>query len=204
MYARTRFSGELFSAQGSWPAAYEKIVNQIGMPECGRLPPGHQPLSPPSQSSDAYHGAMLRFVALWCIAVGRPAFGSVGKAPAPCGTRLSRSLRDYESASAWTTLSFMDQNLCHRVMPRPKLGRSRPTTAATAPATFRWVHLQVVGRKQMAIAADTGYGHGLEDALQGKPQHISFGCSKARPATTCNGLHRRAPDCIDALRHDVH
>jgi len=27
-------------------------------------------------------------------------------------------------------------------MPRPKFGRSRPTTAAAAPATFRMAHLQ--------------------------------------------------------------
>jgi len=66
-------------------------------------------------------------------------------------------------------------------MPRPKFGRSRPTTAATAPAAFGSVHLQVVEREQMAIAADLGYGHGLEDTFQGKAHHIGFGCSKARP-----------------------
>jgi len=33
----------------------------------------------------------------------------------------------------------------------------------------------------MAITAEIGYGHGLEDTLQGKADHISFGCSKARP-----------------------
>ena len=67
------------------------------------------------------------------------------------------------------------------ISPRPKFGRSRPPTAAAAPATFRWVHLQVVGREQMTIAADIRYGHGVEEALQGKAHHISFGCSKARP-----------------------
>jgi hypothetical protein len=66
-------------------------------------------------------------------------------------------------------------------MPRPKLGRSCPATAATAPATSRLVHLQVIGREQMAITADIGYSHGLEDTFQGKAHHISFGCSKARP-----------------------
>jgi hypothetical protein len=75
----------------------------------------------------------------------------------------------------------MDQNLCRRLLPHPILGRSRPPTAAAAPATFRMVHLQVVGREQMTIAADTGYGHGLEDTFQGKAHDISFGCSKARP-----------------------
>jgi hypothetical protein len=61
------------------------------------------------------------------------------------------------------------------------------------------VHLQVVGREQMAIAADIGYGHGLEDTFQGKAHDISFGCSKARPryhlqrfAPSCTGLPRRA------------
>jgi|SRR5579883_423198 len=64
-----------------------------------------------------------------------------------------------------------------------EFGRSRPTTAAAAPAAFCWVHLQVVGREQMAIAADFGYGHGLEDAFRGKAHHTSFGCFKAGPAT---------------------
>jgi hypothetical protein len=104
-----------------------------------------------------------------------------GKSPAPCESGLSRDLRGYESECPWITLSFMDQNLCRRLMPRPKFGRSRPTTAAAAPTTFRLVHLQVVGREQMAIAADIGYSHGLEDTFQGKAHHISFGCSKARP-----------------------
>jgi len=90
-------------------------------------------------------------------------------------------------------------------MPHPKFGRSLPTTAATAPATFRLIHLQVVGREQMAItadfgasdgslaspsvigreqmamAADRGYGHGLRITLQRKAHHMNFGCSKARP-----------------------
>jgi hypothetical protein len=66
-------------------------------------------------------------------------------------------------------------------MSRPKLRRPRSTTAAAAPATFRMVHLQVVGREQMTVAADFGYGHGLEDAFQGKAHHISFGCFKAGP-----------------------
>ena len=66
-------------------------------------------------------------------------------------------------------------------MPRPEFGRSRPTTAAAAPAALRLVHSQVVGREQMAIAAAVRYGYGLEDAFQGKARHFSFGCSKARP-----------------------
>jgi hypothetical protein len=77
--------------------------------------------------------------------------------------------------------SVMDQNLCRRPMPRPKFGRSRPTAAAAAPATFRLVHLQVVGREQMAIAADMGYGQGLEESLHGEAHQFSFGCSKAGP-----------------------
>src|SRR6185437_7440893 len=87
----------------------------------------------------------------------------VGRAPAPCGSRPSRHLRGSDSASTWITLSFMDQNLCRRPMSSPEFRRSRPTTAAAAPATFGLVHLQVIGREQMTIAADTGYVHGLED-----------------------------------------
>ena len=75
----------------------------------------------------------------------------------------------------------------------PKLGRPRPTAAAAAPATFRLAHVQIVGREQMAIAADIGYGHGLEDSFQRKAHHISFGCSKARPRYH---LQRLAPSCI--------
>jgi hypothetical protein len=66
-------------------------------------------------------------------------------------------------------------------MPSPKFGCSRPTTAAAAPAAFRVIDLQVVGSKQMAVAAHIGYGHGLEDTLLGRANHISFGCFKARP-----------------------
>ena len=102
----------------------------------------------------------------------------VEKAPAPCGSWPCRSLRS------------MDQTLCRRLMPRP-------TTAAATPATSRLVHLKVVGPQQMAIAAESGYGHGLEDAFEGKAHHISFGCSKARPryqfqrfAPICDVVHR--------------
>lgn len=75
----------------------------------------------------------------------------------------------------------MDQNLCRRHMPHPKRGCSRGTTAVAAPATFCLVHLQVIGREQMAIAADTVYGYGFGDTFQRKAHHISFGCSKACP-----------------------
>ena len=120
----------------------------------------------------------------------------IGKAPAPCGARPSRNLRSDESASNWIILSFKDQHLCRRLMPRPKFGRSGPTTAAAAPATFRLVHLQVVVREQVPIAADDGYGDGLEDTILGKGHRISFGCSKARPRyhlqRVCTVVHRIA------------
>ena len=82
----------------------------------------------------------------------------------------------------------MDRNLCLQPMPGPKYGRSRPATTAAAPAAFRLVHLQVIGREQMTIAADIGYGHGLEDTFQGKARHIGFGCCKARPPTTFQSI----------------
>jgi hypothetical protein len=120
----------------------------------------------------------------------------VGKARAPCDSGLSRNLRDYESASASITLSFMDQNLCRRLVPRPKLGRSHPTTAALAPATSRSVHLQVVGREQMAMTADIGYGHGSRIRSREKHTTSVLVAPKHAPATNFNGLHRRAPDCL--------
>jgi hypothetical protein len=70
-------------------------------------------------------------------------------------------------------------------MTRPKFGRSCPTTAAATPATFRMVHLQVVGYEQMAIATDTGYGHGLENTFRRKAHDMSFGCSKVNPRYHC-------------------
>ena len=107
---------------------------------------------------------VMRIVARHCIPLrlGVPRsedlrLDRVGKAPAPCESWSSRNLLGYEPVSTWITLSFMDHNLCCRPMPRPKLGRSRPTTAAAAPAMFRVVHLQVVRRKQMAVAAGIGY-----------------------------------------------
>jgi hypothetical protein len=62
-----------------------------------------------------------------------------------------------------------------------KFGRSRPTAAAAAPAMSRLVHLEVVRHEQMAVAADIGDGHALEDTFQRKAHEISFGCSKAGP-----------------------
>jgi hypothetical protein len=35
--------------------------------------------------------------------------------------RVTRNLRGYESASTWTNLSYMDQNLRHRPTAPPKL-----------------------------------------------------------------------------------
>src|SRR6185312_14949214 len=89
--------------------------------------------------------------------------------------------RATNSASTWITLSFVNQNLRHRLMPRPKFGRSHSTTAPAAPAAIRLVQLQVVGREQMTIAAGIGYGHRLEGTFEGKAHHPCFGCSKARP-----------------------
>jgi hypothetical protein len=163
------------------------------------LAAGHHALSPASQKHDSYHCAALHPVALWCIAVGRRhSWIGVGRAPAPLDSGSSRNMRGYESACTWITLSYMDQNLCRRLMPRPKCGRSRPTTAPAAPAAFCLVRPQIVGSEQMAIAADAGYGRGLADTFQGKAHHISFGCSKARPryqfqrfAPRCTGWPRR-------------
>lgn len=72
-------------------------------------------------------------------------------------------------------------DLSRRLMPGSNLGRSHPATAAASPATFRLVYLQVVRREQMAIAADAGYGHGLEHTFRREGHDMSFGCSKARP-----------------------
>ena len=99
-----------------------------------------------------------------------------GKTPAPRRSRRSRHLRDYESASTWITLWFMEQDLWQPLVPRP-------TTAAATRATLRLVRFQVVAREQMAIAAEIGYGHGFEDTFQRKAHHMCFGCFKPRPAT---------------------
>jgi hypothetical protein len=146
---------------------------------------------------DAYQSATLHSVALWCIAVGRRQLGS--------GPRSACTRRFWViSRVAWLRIGVhLDYSLvhgpdlCRGLVPRSKPGRSRPTTAAAAPATFRMAHFQVVGREQMAIAADTGYGHGLENTFRRKAHDMSFGCSKARPplslATICAALQRIAP-----------
>ena len=161
---------------GRNPGNREKAVTGRFWPLAVR----HQP-SPPVET-------MLRIIAQRCIPLRFAASRSVnhrldrvGKTRAPRGSGPSRHLRGYESAFTWITLWFMYQDLCRRLMPRPKFSRSRPATVEAPPATFRLVHLQVVWREQMAIAADIGYGHRLEDAFQGKAHHVSFGCSKARP-----------------------
>ena len=164
----------------------------------GTFPMRHQqPLLAASRNNDAYHSATLHSVALWCIAFGRSPFwmGSARHLHHASRGHLAICAATNRSALG-TNLSLMDQNQCRGPMSRPEFGRSHPTTAAAAPATSRLVHLQVIGREQMAIAADAGYSQGLEDAFQGKAHHISFGCSKARPRYQPNlGLHRRAPDC---------
>jgi len=75
----------------------------------------------------------------------------------------------------------MDQNLFRRLLPRPKFGRSLSATAAAAPAVLPLIHLQVVGREQVTIAANIGYGQGHADAFQAKAHHMSFGCFKSCP-----------------------
>jgi len=140
----------------------------------------------------------LHSVALWRVAVRRPPFGSVGRAPCTMRfwvislfTRLRTGVHlDYSLPHG--------PDLCRRLMPRAKLGRSHPTTAAAAPATSRLVYPQVVGREQMAIAAETGYSYRLESTFRRKAHDMSFGCSKARPryqfqrfAPSCTGLPRQ-------------
>ena len=161
--------------------AMRKLESRLCRSAVGRLPPGTNPFRRRSMRASRDSCLPLQFGASRSEDLR---LDRVGKAPAPCDSGSSRNLRDYESASASITLSFMDQNLCRRLVPRPKFGRSHPTTAAAAPATSRSVHLQVVGREQMAMTANIGYGHGLEDTFPGKAHDISFGCSKARPATT--------------------
>jgi hypothetical protein len=160
----------LGSCHAEWPLSRESTLpgSRPLLAACRRAPT-------PRRNNDAYHRATLPSVAVWCIAFGRPAFGN---GPA---TDLQHADLGHLAICAATnrhppyvTLSLMDQNLCRRLMPRPKFGRSRPTTAAAAPTTFRLVHLQVVGRKQMAITAEIGCGHGLEDTLQGKADHIGI------------------------------
>jgi hypothetical protein len=75
----------------------------------------------------------------------------------------------------------MDQKLCRPLLLCPKFDRSLPAASAAAPAAFDFVYPQVVGRKQMAIAASVGHRGALTNAIMGKAHHLCFGCSKARP-----------------------
>jgi hypothetical protein len=178
---------------------FRRCRSALGRSALGPLAAALGPISPPGQTTmhtRARRCIQLRFGASLSEDVG---LDRVRGAPAPCVSGSSHTLRGYESASTWITLSFMDQHPCLPLMPRPKFGRSHPTTAAAAPATSCTVHLQVVGREQMAIAADTGYGHGLENTFRRKAHDMSFGCSKARPryhlqrfAPLCSGSHRQA------------
>jgi hypothetical protein len=92
----------------------------------------------------------------------------------------------------------MDKNLGRRLVPRSKYSCSLPATAATAPAAQCLLHPQVLGRKQMAIAANIGYVHGLADTFLGKANHMSFGCFKARPRYHF-WLHPNGADCSATL-----
>lgn len=75
----------------------------------------------------------------------------------------------------------MDQTLNRCLMARPKFGSPFAATAPAAPATFEFVYPQVVSRKEMAIAASSGYGRTLAYAIPGEAHHLSFGCFKAGP-----------------------
>ena len=151
-----------------------------------RLPPSCGLLMPRSNTRVSPHA--------WGLLPGAPTLTGVGLAPTEEAQRVTVISATIAVSSTVTSRRTMDQNLCRRLVPRPKFGRSHPTTAAAAPATSRSVHLQVVGREQMAMTADIGYGNGLEDTFHGKAHHLTFGRSKARPRYHCNGLHRRAPD----------
>jgi len=160
-------------------------------------PTGHPHCSPTSQNNDAHQSATLHSVARWCIAVGRPPFRSAEQST--CTMRfwvISQFSRLRISVHLDYSL-LHGPDLCRRFMPRSKLGRSRSTTEAAAPATCRLVYPQIFGREQMAIAADGRYGHGLEDTFRREGHDMSFGCSKARPRYQ---FQRLAPSCT-ALPH---
>jgi hypothetical protein len=133
------------------------------MSALGCLPPGINRSHRQARGNDPHRGVTLHSVALWCITVVIPAFRS--RRQGTCTMRFG-VISPFTRLRIGIPLDYSvihGPYLCRRFMPRPKLSRSRPTTVAAAPATFRLVHLQVVGREQMAIAADTGYGHGPED-----------------------------------------
>ena len=65
----------------------------------------------------------------------------------------------------------MDQTLTRCLMARPKFDSPFAATAPAAPATFEFVDPQVVSRKEMAIAANRGYGRALAYAVPGKAHH---------------------------------
>jgi hypothetical protein len=133
----------------------------------------------------------LRSVALWCIAVGRPLLGSGRQ-----GTCTMRFL---------VTLSIMDQNLCCRLMPRAKFGRSSPTTAAAAPATFRWSTFRLSGVSKWPLPQISGIAMGSRLRPTEKHTTSVLVAPKHAPATNFNGLHRRAPDhCVGPFARRTH
>lgn len=93
----------------------------------------------------------------------------------------------------------MDQYLYRRPMSRPKFGRSSSATEPAAPATFAWVHPQVVRREQMAIAANIGYGHGLGDPVLGRSKRHEFWLLQSTPPGLAPNLpmSRAACDTLD-------
>jgi hypothetical protein len=150
------------------------------------------------RASQTDEGDSGPFVAFRCATVHRvrkTSFGPGRQAPALCGSRPSRSLRGYGWASTWITLSFMDQPQCPRLMPRPKFGRPRPTTPAAAPATFRLIHLQVIRREKMTVAADMCTAMGSRIRSRKKHTTSVLVAPKQAPATNFNGLHRFGPGC---------
>ena len=156
--------------------------------------------APTKSNQRCVHRATLHSVALRCIAFGRPRFGSVDKPLHHVGLGHVAICAPTNRHPLGVLFSFMDQDLRRHLMPRPKLGRSRPTTAAAAPATFRLVHFQVVGREQMDVAADVGYCHGLEDAFEGVAHHIrcnTVSQAKCRKPGSCRALKLQPPSSID-------
>jgi hypothetical protein len=150
-----------------------------------------------TRNNDSYRRATLHSVAFGCIPWRGQCLQQYDNAPAPHGSRQFRILRDWASGPSLSMVSGMDQNLYLPPVSGSKFGRSLLCAAAAAPAAFDFAHPQVVGRKQMAIAANSGDVGALIHAIHRKAHHLGFGCSKARPryqlrrfATLCAGLQR--------------
>jgi hypothetical protein len=73
----------------------------------------------------------------------------------------------------WATLARMDENLGHRFLASPKRGGAVATALTAAPPALSVVHLQILRREWMPLAASGGYLAACPERVSEQPAGVA-------------------------------